>query len=86
MLKKIKSGTRKWLLNHKKNSRANSSLKKITMCKKCYTFYYRSSWHSDKPMTLETDHDEEIDVYFTKCTACLDLESIFYEAEPKLVL
>ena len=59
----------------------NRSQQKLIMCKKCYTFYYRNSWHFDKPMSLETDQDEEIPVQFTKCTACLEQESAFYEIE-----
>jgi hypothetical protein len=63
-----------------------SSTHRVTMCKKCYTFYYRNTWNFDKPMTLETDQDEDIPVHFTKCTACLEQESAFYEREPELVM
>ncbi len=58
-----------------------SSNKKLTMCKKCYTFYYRNSWHFDRPIALETDADEEIPVQFTKCTACLEQDSVYYDVE-----
>ncbi len=81
MLKKIKTQARDWVVSSRKRFLGDKSSKKLTMCKKCFTFYYRNSWHFDKPMVLETDRDEEIPVQFTKCNACLDQESIFYEVE-----
>lgn len=51
------------------------------MCKKCYTFYYKKSWHFDKPMSVKIGNDEEIPVRFTECAACLDQDSAFYDMQ-----
>jgi hypothetical protein len=54
-------------------------LKRLTMCKKCYTFNYKNSWHFYKPPYLETDRENEVFVRFTMCPACLEEETNFYE-------
>jgi hypothetical protein len=82
MLKKIKSGAREWVYDRMKSLSKNKGTKKLTMCKKCYTFYYKRSWHFYRPKEIDLSRDEEIPVRFTECTACLEQEDAFYEADP----
>lgn len=86
MLKKLKLSAQDWVLNHRKRFAESNAVRKLAMCKKCYTFYYKNSWHFDKPLFLETDAEEEIPVRFTECPACLEQDSISYEMEMDLVL
>ncbi len=81
MLKKIKLNAQDWVMNHKKRILSDNSTKKLTMCKKCYTFYYKHSWHFDNPLNLEADREQEIPVRFTECPACLEQEASLYEVE-----
>jgi hypothetical protein len=75
MLKKLKSGTRDLVLNYKK----------LTMCKKCYTFYYKNSWHFEMPGNIKESPEQEIPVLFLQCPSCLEDENASYEMESKLV-
>ena len=86
MLKKFKLSAQDWVSRHKKRISENKDSKKLTMCKKCYTFYYKNSWHFDKPAYLEVDEEKEIPVQFTECPACLEQEVSSYEMESDLVL
>ena len=86
MLKKLKMNAQDWVLSHKKRFSQNNGSKKLTMCKKCYTFYYKNSWHFDNPLYLDIDREEEIPVRFTECPACLEQEASLYEMESDLVL
>jgi len=85
MLKKFKSNAKDWVLSHQKRLAVEEGPKRLTMCKKCYTFYYKNSWHFDKPVYLETSREEEIPVRFTECPACLEQETSYYEMESDLV-
>ncbi len=86
MLKKLKLSAEDWVTNHKKRvSQVEGIPKKLTMCKKCYTFYYKNSWHFDRPLYVELNHEDEIPVRFTECPACLEQESATYEIESDLV-
>lgn len=87
MLKKIKLSAKDWVLDHKKriSSSLDSKVRGLTMCKSCYTFYYKNSWHFEKPSYLEQTRDEEIPVRFTQCPACMEQELALYETESNLV-
>ena len=54
------------------------------MCKKCYTFYYRNSWHFEMPEELRRDPEAEVPVTFTQCGACRMEEEALYESEAEL--
>ena len=86
MLKKLKLSAEEWVSDHKKRFSESRGVKKLAMCKKCYTFYYKNSWHFDKPLYLDMDYEEEIPVKFTECPACLEQEASQYEIETDLVL
>ena len=76
-----------WVAGHKKRiSEGHQNLKKITMCKKCFTFYYKNSWHFERPVYLDLDREDEIPVRFTECPACLEMEVASYETESNLVM
>lgn len=86
MLKKFKSGARKLMSGGKKRSSGERNLRRLVMCKKCHTFYYKNSWHFDTPVNLELDSDKEVPVLFTDCVACLEEESALYETESNFIL
>ncbi len=86
MLKRIQSKAQSWVSNHNKRLGDAKSLRRLTMCKKCFTFYYKNSWHFEKPAYLETEDEREIPVRFTQCPACLEQEMSFYEMESDLAL
>jgi len=84
MLKKIRSGAKSFVLDYKNRLLDKSSLEKLTMCKKCYTFYYGSSWHFEMPENLKKYPEEEVPVTFTLCSACRVEEEALYENEAEL--
>ena len=87
MLKNFKTKAEDWVSGHKKRiSDGSRDMKKLTMCKKCFTFYYKNSWHFERPLYLEDEGEKEIPVRFTECPACLEQETAFYETESDLVL
>lgn len=73
MLKKLKLSTKRFS--------GDSFTRKLKMCKKCLTFYYKNSWHFDKPAFLDFSSEEEIPVRFTECPACLEQEISSYDLE-----
>lgn len=85
MLKKFKSAARDWALGHKERSSEDKTFKMLTMCKQCYTFYYRNSWHFERPEYLEQTSEQELPVKFVQCPACLEQELAMYEKEGELV-
>lgn len=85
MLRKFKSITRDWALSHRDRFSKNKVFKMLTMCKKCYTFYYKKAWHFEKPGYFEQINDEEVPVRFTECPACLEQEAAMYENEVETV-
>jgi len=68
MLKSLKTKAEEWVSDYKKNQK---SFGKIKMCKICHTFYYKNSWHFERPEYLDRNDDQEIPVRFTECPACL---------------
>lgn len=82
MLKKLKINAKEWSASQRSKYQAHKSFKKLIMCKKCYTFYYKNSWHFFKPKNVVIDHNEEIPVKFTECSACMEQETAsFVERE-----
>jgi hypothetical protein len=79
MLVKFKS-LKDWGANKRKKFSKARKCGSLTMCKKCFTFYYKHSWHFYKPEQLEKDADAVISVHFTECPACLEQELL--EDEP----
>lgn len=61
------------------NKKRNFGL--LKMCKKCYTFYHKNSWHFDRPEQLEVEAEPIVTVRFTECPACLEEELAVYDAE-----
>jgi hypothetical protein len=57
----------------------------ITMCDKCYAFYYKNSWHLKRPSYLNQYSEEEVSVHFTQCGACLEQEDALFEKELNLI-
>ena len=84
MLKKLRISANRWVSNKKNNYSKRVNSKKLTMCKKCFTFYYKNSWHFDRPRDVSLDNDIEIPVRFTDCAACLEEESSVLENESGL--
>lgn len=86
MLKKFKLGANNLVSNYKKSLSERRSQSKLTMCKKCYTFYYRNSWHFEIPRFLTNEREKEIPVLllFSQCPPCLEEENVFYENETNL--
>lgn len=73
MLIKFKS-LDNWGVTNKKKFSKSRRFGALTMCKKCYTFYYKHSWHFYKPEQLEKDMDSIVAVHFTQCPACIEEE------------
>lgn len=87
MLKRISMWKGNWVSPSKKQiSRASRDNTKLTMCKRCYAFYYQQSWHFERPEYVVLDCDENISVRFTECSACVEQEVALYETEAELVL
>ena len=86
MLKKIKLSAKDWVADHNKRVLDKKRFEGLKMCNKCYTFYYKNSWHFEKPQYLETNSENEVVVRFTECPACLEQELATYEMESELVL
>lgn len=58
-----------------------SDFKKLTMCKKCYSFYYKKVWHFEAPPTIQAGDESEIPVRFSQCPACIEQELALYERD-----
>jgi len=82
MLKKLKYITKDLVLGDKKEFSQGENFRALTMCKKCYTFYYKNSWHFNSPDYLQNvTSEKEFPVRFTQCPACLEQEQALYERE-----
>lgn len=86
MLKKFKTLARDWIADRKKEYPKNMNFKHLTMCDRCYSFYYKNSWHFRKPRYLNEYNEEDIPVHFTQCVACLEQENALFERESTLIL
>lgn len=93
MLKKMKTLAREkinnigrdWNYGKKKKLQKIQSSKTLAMCDGCYSFYYKNSWHLKKPTYLNEYQEEEIPIFFTQCSACLEQEEALYEKESNLI-
>lgn len=68
------------------SSASGRNFKGLTMCKKCFTFYYKNSWHFERPEYLDQSDEVEIPVHFTECFACMEQDQALYETESSLSL
>ena len=84
MLKHLKRAGN-WVSNYSGSISKSEPSERLTMCSKCYSFYYRNSWHFEKPSLLNREHDE-VFVRFTECPPCLEQELAFYETESGFVM
>jgi len=66
------------------SSSIDQGTKGLTMCKKCFTFYYKNSWHFERPEYLNQDDEVKIPVHFKVCLACMEQEQALYETESNL--
>ncbi|OHA18185.1 MAG: hypothetical protein A2664_01805 [Candidatus Taylorbacteria bacterium RIFCSPHIGHO2_01_FULL_46_22b] len=85
MLKKIFSDEKGGVVLHSKSLARVYGLERTTMCKKCYAFYYKNSWHFERPELLDEEVGEVL-IHFTQCTDCLEQENVFFETESNLAL
>ncbi len=82
MLKNMKTLENVWALRKNKKLSPDSGLRTITMCKRCYTFYYHHSWHFEMPAELQgLDKNDNVAVRFKECPACLGEEAARLEIE-----
>ncbi len=64
-----------WGTKAKKKFSRSRNFGSLTMCKKCYTFYYKHSWHFYKPKQFDSDSDSVVSVHFIQCPSCLEENS-----------
>ena len=57
--------------------------KKLTMCKKCYSFYYKKVWHFEATQSVRDEDEAEVSVRFSQCPACVEQELALYDTEPE---
>ena len=81
MLKKVTSRVEDWLIERNKKFIENKSFRSLTMCRNCHTFYYKKSWHFEKPEEVDLADDSTVSVHFTQCSACREQELASYETE-----
>ena len=79
MFTQIKELTKDWAENQKIRASRVRNLKYLTMCKQCYTFYYKNSWHFEKPELLEYNSEAVLPVKFTQCPMCVEQENALFE-------
>ena len=61
--------------------RIKKNFKNLTMCKKCYAFYYKRDWHFDAPESIRSEDAGEISVRLTECPACNEMEVAITERD-----
>ncbi|MEJ0002040.1 MAG: hypothetical protein WDN09_02580 [bacterium] len=79
----FESGARNLLANYRKKILHYTNLKKLIMCRKCYTFYYDNSWHTDMPERLKENKQAEVEVLFTQCSGCREETEAFAQRRPR---
>lgn len=88
MLIEFKTFAKKWAERRKgeKNYKEDSGLKTLRVCRECYTFYYKNSWHFEKPDDVESYRkNSRVSIDFTQCPACLEQELATYDMESDLM-
>ncbi|OHA21003.1 MAG: hypothetical protein A2849_01700 [Candidatus Taylorbacteria bacterium RIFCSPHIGHO2_01_FULL_51_15] len=81
MFKKFQTLAKDWAIGAANKVPRGRRVRTLTMCRKCYTFFYRNSWHFERPDYLRMDQDLEIPVRFTECQACMEQEMAFYDMD-----
>ncbi|GEM_PF-1697704 len=81
MLNKKLLDTSDWTSRYKAKLLGTGTVEKLTMCKKCYSFYYKNSWHFEMPAYASDYQEENIPVILVKCGACLREENDIYDME-----
>ena len=81
MLNKKLVDTNDWISSYRTKLLGTRTVKNLTMCKKCYSFYYKNSWHFEMPAYASDYQEENIPVVFVKCGVCLRDESDMYDTE-----
>jgi hypothetical protein len=61
------------------------NFKKLVMCKKCRSFYYKRRWHFETPGYVENGAEEEVFVHLTQCPACMEFEVTLSERDDELI-
>ena len=84
MLNKFKTLAKDWASDSKKRLPRIKNSRNLIMCERCYSFYYKNSWHFERPEYLSEVREEEIPVLFRKCVACLEEEDSLYNMESGL--
>ena len=80
MLTKLKKMASDWS-SGQKDRRKSGHTRSLTMCKDGYTFYYKNSWHFEKPDEVTNSESYTIPVHFTQCPAWLEQEVSSYDME-----
>ncbi|MES3004572.1 MAG: hypothetical protein V4690_00495 [Patescibacteria group bacterium] len=81
MLTKLKVLTKKWAKQEGGRFPKTKNFRALTMCKQCYTFYYKNSWHFEMPNEIDGDSETQVPVRFTQCPACIEQELALYDTE-----
>ena len=75
MLTKFQDLATDWSEGEGRRSSRSRTFRALTMCEKCYTYYYKNSWHFERPDNFPSEHDgAAVSVHFTRCAACLEQE------------
>ncbi len=77
MLSNLKLNAKDLIINYKKRLSRDNFLRKLIMCRKCCSFYYKNSWHFKIPKDLHKNPEEKIEVLFTQCRDCRMEGNIF---------
>lgn len=86
MLTEFKTLAKNWTERRREEKTPKgTSFRALTVCRECYTFYYKNSWHFERPENLELHKDSRVTVRFTQCPACLQQELAAYDMESELV-
>jgi len=76
MLITFKTAVQEWARQKSKAFPENETFKILTMCKRCYAFYYKNSWHSEKPDGIDYHRNSTIPIRLTRCGACLENDGV----------
>jgi hypothetical protein len=84
MLKRFKKLAKDFGYGKRKRLQKIKNSVSLAMCEKCFAFYYKNAWHLSKPTYLVEYDEEEVPIFFTKCSACVEQEEAMYEKESSL--
>lgn len=89
MLIEFKTLAKKWTENKERRAEEKlykgKSVKSLTICSDCYTYYYNHSWHFEEPEDLGLQNENyKVSAHFTQCPACLQQEQAEYDMESEL--